>query len=630
MTRVISYLAARLAFESGDALARMAGVVGKAHAMRFAFGAVLLAGAGLAKHLVSDFNKIQEQVTLTALATMDYEHTIRSVKSSQFDLAQGFGITAEAAGELKRQIVELGFGDTFGDDFNNRLERTAAGLQLLGGVAADEAAKGLAKFSQLTARSDQEAQKYMDTIEVFGSQFLIASRMIAAGPQGLLDFMRVSGRLGPLNRMTRTQQLALAAGLSHIDENSRAAFATSVNRLLTMDEGTLGSALRGLGFSGKDAERLVRAQTEDPFSFLTEFMQKLNEKRQDPDENVGRLVRQLGLTDLRYSTGFGGLVGGAQKTQEVYTALLKEEQNTSRDSLKLYKDLNIAQGEFWFQLRKLGSTWREVGNTAASVFVPALHAIAIALTTIGEVLNNNPWLVRLMTFGMLMGIGRGIMSLGKFIPMVAGFGGRQLAKGVGFLTGVGGASATANGFRASMGFIGSALATRGAAGGIGGLAARGALGAAGIATGPVGWVLLIISLAGPLKNAFDAIGKALDNLGARGGLIGAVAKGLGFLARVLELLFALIDRGLRELKKGFSWLLDKTGLNKAGDAIGDWIDKGNRGLDRVTDKVSGRKADINITVNGSASPLQSQETADYVARQAAYNWGSGSSSVRIA
>lgn len=628
MTRVVSYLAARLAFESGDALARMAGVTGKAHAMRFAFGAALLAGAALTTKLTRDFNKVQEQTTLTALATMDYAHAIKTVRNQQFDLAQSFGITAEEAGNLKRQIVELGFGDQFGNKFNENLERSAASLQVLGGVAGDEAAKGLAKFSQLTARSDAEAQQYMDTIETFSSQFLIASRMIAAGPQGLLDFMRVSGRLGPLNRMTRTQQLALAAGLAHIDENSRAAFATSVNRLLTMSESDLAAALQGLGFGPKDVARLVRQQTTDPFAFLTQFMQKLNERRQDPNENIGRLVRELGLTDLRYSTGFGGLVGGAQKTQQVYARILEEEKARTRDQLVLYRDMNVVQGEFFFQVRKLGQTWLETGNIAARVFVPALQAIAIALTAIGETLNKNPWLVYLLTAGALGGLGR-VALMGKgMVGAGLGFGARMAARGIGFLTGVSGAGASAVGVRGSLSFIGRALATRAAAGGAGGLLARGGLAAAGLATGPVGWVLAILMMAGPLKNAFDAIGKGLDNLGARGGLLGAVAKSLAFFARVLELLFAVIERIIRELKKGIGWLLDKSGLNKAGDKIGDFWDAGNRALDRATDKVSGKKK-VEINVYGNANPTQSQEAMDYVAKNAAYYWGSGTSSVRV-
>lgn len=493
---------------------------------------------------------------------------------------------------LSREIEQLGLRGEGAAEQSKAIGAAASQFNILNKeVASPDAAIAIFRLIKATSKSQEEFEHNLLAAERYASAIQLAGDRSAAGAGAVFEMTKELQPLAQVMNISSAEVVTLAAALADLNEEQRGMFRGSITRL----------GVKGV------------IDPNQPLPGLVAIGEKLR-SMQDEGAKLDYL-KAIGLSDIRDPITLATIAANLENISTLLPVIRGELEGTGQTSLfqRTQSVLLGLQGRFDGFITSMDI----MGSKIIETLAPALITLMEGFKGIADTISSSKGLQA------LLGIG-GALALGKFAKFLIGkqiFGPSVRAGAVAGAGGFGGNEAMNAALMASMFMpfggtraaglkgmlsarfrMGQAGASAGSMflgdlskrqrfgaglmGLIGGrtganIAGRLASGAVGrLALGSTGVGLLVVA-AGLLEKPAMNIARAFSEMGARGGVVGAIFSGLGFAFRVISV-----------AGRGVNFVFDKMGdffmliLNKL-KPLGDFFNKGLQDLNRGFDNIFG-------------------------------------------
>lgn len=539
-------------------------------------------GVGVGSYGYRQSAAFQRSSTLASFAS---GQTPAEMRSQTQAVRSEFRLRLMAASALTQSIAQLG---ELTPEGRRELARAGAGFNVLEStIGPNEAAESIYRLIKATSRSREEFDAGTRASMRYAGAIYAAGNESAAGAASVFAMVQEIEPLAQVMRLGANGTIALSAAFADLNENQRELFRGALTRM---------------AFEGK-------LDPNNPVASLLAIAERLRGASSESEKI--NILKGLGFDNIRDIQTLSVLAASMDTFARALGAANEELEGTTTFGSKVQQVLADQQGAWDAFTSSLDSMAAKVVTVAA----PALVTLLGLLTGIADAVAANPFLAGAAGVGGLALGGMALAGLyrhhfaGDPIPTVLarrgmsrgqhaaaayalastlpfGFGaerfatttlGQRMAAGMGkgMTAGVGRSSRFSLGLLNALPFgerLAGAAAGRMAAGGIAGGALR-------LATGPVGWILLTLTLGAPL---FERVAKAFGDIAQQGGVVGVVFNTLGLIFEVIAAGGRLLGEAFDWLGKGGKWLLDMVTFGHADEILGGT----NKGLSEARNWVN--------------------------------------------
>lgn len=328
------------------------------------FGSAAAAGLGLAAKASMDW----ESAWAGVLKTVDgSDSELAAIEDGLRGLArelpashQEIAAVAEAAGQLGVEtdsVVEF--------------TRTMINLGETTNLSADQAATGLARFSNIMGTSTDDVDRLGSTLVGLGNNFeTTESEILELG-------MRLAG-IGAQMGLTEGDVLGMAAAMSSVGISAEAGGTAMTQGMKTIqaavDEG--GESLEGFAeVAGMSGEEFAKLWNEDASAGLEAFITGLS-RIDEQGGNVSSTLSDLGITGIRQSDTFIRLANDAEGFSEALEAGNTEFQRNLALTQEAAKRYETTESQLQIARNAIVDAGIDIGASVLPVLADVAGAVA--------------------------------------------------------------------------------------------------------------------------------------------------------------------------------------------------------------------------------------------------------------
>ena len=366
------------------------------------FGTAVGVGFGLAGKAAmtwqSDWAGVTKTVDGTQKQMSSLESGLRNLARKELPATTTeIAAVAEAAGQLG---IETGNVLMFTKTMVNMGEST--------NLSAEEAATGLARFSNIMGTNQKDIGRLGASIVGLGNNFATTEREI-------LDMaMRIAGA-GRQAGMTEGDVLGLSAALSSvgIDAEAGGTAISMVMKKMGNEVDANGDKLATFAeVSGMSSEEFATAWRDDAGGALQSFVAGLGEA-QASGENVNGTLSELGITGIRESDALLRLSGASDVLKD---ALASGNEEYAR-GIALMEEANKRYETAESRIRIAGNAIKDSAISFGDVFLPAVAEASDGVADFANWISDLPEPVKELSVGLGLTAGAASLAVGGFMTL---------------------------------------------------------------------------------------------------------------------------------------------------------------------------------------------------------------------